>query len=344
MVGMSPEPLETIIRDILGKVKQHRDYYESNEAGVCQHLVLPMLKTLGWNPESDEVSPQPSTEEGRPDYELIKEGKRMLFIEAKKLGTDVSRKEIMRQMGKYAYDVGIEFGLLTNGVQWFLFRSFEKGKGIQERKVWDVNLETDAVKKVIRNLRTIAKDNIDEMDELIEKMNALEEKWKDLLENKEFLAVTISELLLKELSKTMPHIKFELDEIKDFASEKIEGLQHKESTEWTEEPVKPLVKAIKIGADSIPCNYSYEILLQTAEWIIKHGRLKPNEAPLEAGHKRYLVNREKTHKSGENFRAPKKLSNGLWIELSMSTQSCIRYARELLEHFGFKEKLEVYGF
>jgi len=231
--------LEIIIRDILGKVKQHRDYYESNEAGVCLHLVLPMLKTLGWNPESDEVSPQPSTEEGRPDYGLIKEGKTMLFIEAKKLGTDVSLKEIMRQMGKYAYDVGVEFGLLTNGVQWVLFRSFEKGKGVQERRVWEVNLETDAVKKVIRNLRTIAKDNIDEMDVLIEKMNALEDKWKDLLENKELLAVAISELLLRELSKTMPNIKFELDEIKDFTSEKIEGLQHKERTEWTEEPVKP---------------------------------------------------------------------------------------------------------
>jgi hypothetical protein len=175
-------------------------------------------------------------------------------------------------------------------------------------------------------------------------MNALEDKWKDLLENKELLAVTISELLQKELSKSMPNIKFELDEIKDFASEKIEGLQHKERTEWTEEPVKPLVKGIKIGADSIPCDYSYDILLQTAEWIIKHGRLKPNEVPIDLGHKRFLINREKTHKSGENFRAPKKLSNGLWIESSMSTQSCIRRARKLLERFGFKEKLEVYDF
>ena len=36
------------------------------------------------------------------------------------------------------------------------------------------------------------------------------------------------------------------------------------------------------------------------------------------------------------FTAPKKLSNGLWIETHYSTAHCINNARRLLERFGYQ--------
>ena len=50
--------------------------------------------------------------------------------------------------------------------------------------------------------------------------------------------------------------------------------------------------------------------------------------------KRYLINKESKHKYGDDFRAPKKLSNGLWIETHASTAGTINYTKRLLERFG----------
>lgn len=79
---MFKETLEMVIE----KMKKHRSLYEQNEMAVRDQIINPILKALGWNPENpEEVQPNISTEEGIPDYSLLKNGKKVLFIEAKKL-------------------------------------------------------------------------------------------------------------------------------------------------------------------------------------------------------------------------------------------------------------------
>ena len=101
-------------------------------------------------------------------------------------------------------------------------------------------------------------------------------------------------------------------------------------------------RGISIQGQFVPCRRSKDILIETAEWLIKRDRLK---VPIEAGYKRYLVSREPKHRSGEPFTAGEKLSNGWWIETHYSTRSCIRYARRLLKECGFREEdLDVHDF
>jgi len=66
---MFRETLEMVVR----KIKRYRSFYEQNETAVRHQLVNPILRSLGWNPENpEEVQPNISTEEGIPDYALIK--------------------------------------------------------------------------------------------------------------------------------------------------------------------------------------------------------------------------------------------------------------------------------
>ncbi|MFQ6135428.1 MAG: restriction endonuclease, partial [Nitrososphaerales archaeon] len=91
--------------DIVGDgLKKYRSIYEQNEMAVRDQIVNPILRGLGWNPEDpEEVQPNISTEEGVPDYSLIKNGKKVLFIEAKKLSVDIKQREVIRQLAKYCF-------------------------------------------------------------------------------------------------------------------------------------------------------------------------------------------------------------------------------------------------
>jgi len=101
-------------------------------------------------------------------------------------------------------------------------------------------------------------------------------------------------------------------------------------------------RGISIQGEFVPCRRSKDILIETAEWLIKRDKLK---VPIEAGYKRYLVSREPKHRNGQAFTAGEKLTNGWWIETHYSTASCIKYAKNLLKECGFTEEdLDVRGF
>jgi len=134
--------------------------------GVRDQIVNPILKGLGWNPENpEEVQPNISTEEGVPDYSLIKNDDKILFIEAKKLSVDIEQKEVIRQLAKYCFGEGMKYGVLTNGAIWILFRAFQEGTTMAERIVWKTDIENDDITATIRKLNTISKENITDIEE-----------------------------------------------------------------------------------------------------------------------------------------------------------------------------------
>ena len=138
-------------------------------------------------------------------------------------------------------------------------------------------------------------------------------------------------------------------EIEDFLKERIKELiTPPEETEYVSPTETPTweggqPRRMKIGSDVFEIRNSYEILTNTAEWLIRKGKLKRSECPLPIGRKRHLINTEPKHRYGDSFRAPKRLSNGLYIEVHYSTAGCINNARRLLERFGFRsDMLEVH--
>lgn len=346
MIGLN-ETIEVVTE----RMKKHRSLYERNETAIRGQIIEPILRSLEWDTENpEEIQPNISVEEGVPDYCLLRGDKKVLFIEAKNLSVDIEQKEVIRQLAKYCFGEGMKYGVLTNGVIWILFRAFQEGTTMAERIVWKTDIENDEITATIRRLTTISKGNITDIEKLIKKLQILDEIWHSLLDAPKNLVIGFIPVFDNLVKEGYPDYIFEQTEMEDFIKERvnelispteetlIESNQLIESTEWR----GGRARKIKIETATYEIKNSYDILVNTAEWLILKNKLSKEKCPISSGHKRNLVNIEPKHRYGDDFRAPKRLSNGLYIETHYSTASCITNARKLLGKFGYREDvLEV---
>ncbi len=342
--------LKETIKVVTERMKKHRSLYERNEMAIRGQIVNPILRGLGWDTENpEELQPNVSTEEGAPDYSLLKGNKKVLFIEAKKLSVDIEQKDVIRQLANHCFGEGMKYGVLTNGAIWLLFRAFQEGTTMAERIVWKIDIENDDITATIRRLNTISKVNITDIEKLIKKLQILDEIWHSLLDEPKDLVRGFIPVFDNLINEGYPEYEFDQTEIEDFIKERVKELIFP-TEEIILEPVHPEPKGwkaaqprkMKVVTDTYVINNSYDILVNTAEWLIKKGKLGKENCPIASGHKRNLVNIKSKHRYGDDFRAPKRLSNGLYIESHYSTASCITNARKLLERCGYRgDMLEV---
>lgn len=343
--------LNEALESIKEKIKKYRSLYEQNEQAVRDQIVNPLLRNIGWNPENpEEVQPNVSTEEGIPDYLLLKNGKKILFIEAKKLSIDIEQKDIVRQLAKYSFVEGTKYGILTNGVVWLLIRSFEEGTTLTERIVWKADLENEEIPAFLRKITTVSKSNIEQIELLIKKVQILDEIWQTILDEPEELIKGLMPVVKSLISQGYPNYQFNDIEIEDLLRERLKEMLTGRAEETLSEisagesSIKSGEgpKRMKLKGEVFEIHNSYDILVNTANWLIKIGKLRTSDCPIVIGYgKRNLINKEPKHKYGNNFRAPKRLSNGLWIETHYSTSSAINYAKRLIEKFGLSPDILV---
>ncbi len=257
------------------------------------------------------------------------------------MAVDIKQKKIILQLAKYCFGEGMKYGVLTNGAIWLLFRSFQEGTTMAERIVWKTDIENDEITATIRRLNTISKENINDIDNLIKKLQILDEIWRSSLDEPKDLVkgfIPIFETLIKD---GYPRYEFDQTEIEDFIKERVKELIPP-TEESKKEPRKIVVskpRKMIIGSDTYKIRYSCDILVNTAEWLIKKAKLRKENCPIVSGHRRNLVNIQPKHRYEDNFRAPKRLSNGLYIETHYSTTSCINNARKLLERCGYSKNI-----
>lgn len=335
--------LNEVLVQISEKIKKHRDYYKNNEEAVRVQLVNPILRSLGWNPEDpDDVKLNERTEDDIPDYTLIKNGNKKLFVEAKKLD-GIGQKEI-KQLGRYVYDQGVNFGVITDGAKWMLFKAYEEGKLFNDRTLWQVNLEKDELPLVYRRVKTISKNNIDHIESLSNNFVKLDEIWQSLLNEPEVMIKCLIPVVKSRINQDCPNYHFEDDEIEDLLKEKIKkiisGPPEEETPHYIPDKSPPMRDGIPrkmiLKGEIFKLRKYNDILVNTATWLIKIGKLESSDCPVTIGRsKLYLINREPTHKDGASFRGKKQLSNGLWIHTNFSGDNCIEMAKELLKYFEF---------
>jgi len=237
---------------------------------------------------------------------------------------------------------------LTNGAVWILIRSFEEGTTLTDRIVWKADLENEELPAIIRKITTVSKTKIEHIEVLVKKAQILDEIWQSLLDEPEEMIKGLMPVVKLIITQGYPDYQFEDTEIEDLLKERVKEIISGPSEEETpsEAPIEPISwrsgspRKMKLKGEVFELRNSFEILVNTANWLIKNGKLKPSDCPVGIGRgKRNLINKEPKHKYGDDFRAPKKLSNGLWIETHYSTAGCINYAKRLLEKFGFSSDI-----
>lgn len=332
------------IQRVIDRIRGHRSLYEQNEMAVRNQVVDPVLRCLGWDTEDpDKVQPNVSAEEGVPDYTLLLDGKKVLFVEAKKTSIDVDDKQPLSQLAKYCFAEGMSYGLLTNGVVWLLFRAFREGTTMAERVVWKTDIEHDDMNAIARKLNTVSTTSISSIDGLLTKLAILDEVWQSLLADPGSLTRGIVPIFGAMAKEAHPDCDLTPEEIADFIQERLNEiiLPQPDVEPFPDDTGTSVAgpRTMKIEHDAFPVRNSYDILVNAAEWLVKKGKLRKDNCPVVSGHKRYLVNIVPKHRYGDDFRAPKKLSNGLFVETHYSTAHCIANARKLLEHCGFNVTL-----
>ena len=141
-----------------------------NEDETKQYLILPLLEALGWDIRGPEVRPEYGVGSGRVDYALILNERVVALLEAKSAGTRIFSKfglnlNLARQIIGYCCEAGVEFGILTNGIQWVVFKTFEPGTSISERVLLSVDLSSGE-ESTIEKLGWLSKDRIGQLGDL----------------------------------------------------------------------------------------------------------------------------------------------------------------------------------
>ena len=111
----------------------------TNEAAVCQGIVLRILHSLSWPTyDTQIVSPEYSVEGRRVDFALCHPpGKPVVFIEVKQIGQGDSGGE--RQLFEYAFHKGVPIAILTDGQDWQFFLPAEQGE-YGDRRVYKLDI------------------------------------------------------------------------------------------------------------------------------------------------------------------------------------------------------------
>ncbi len=337
------------IQMFLGRIEKYRDILSQNEEQVRYYLINPLLRKLGWDPEDpDLVVPENKTSEGYPDYTLTEpnqKGRKIMIIEVKKLSSGLDQH--LSQLGKYCYSEGTKYGLLTNGVIFVLIKSFEEGLPTEERVIWRVDAESDPLQTVLRNLNLLDRQNIGKLEEIVSKLNNLYKAWSVLVEDTDAFGNAIAPVLKRFASKESSFI-YDDEEIESFVKEKLEELlspkddlsletNHVDAARNSQDSEK--YTRMYLGSERFDISAANQILINTAEWLIKKGKITDKSLPIPAGPKRYLLNKENKNMYGGPLPAAKKLYNGYWIMLNLNKPNCVIYARKLLMRYGMDPKM-----
>lgn len=115
--------------DVLNEVCAGRP--TGNEENIKNKIVVPLLEILGYDPIKD-LDYERHVKSGRPDITVLYKGKPTLIVETKGLDKDLD--EYKEQGLGYARDLGIPWTILTNGVQWDLYKTFIEGVPQEENE------------------------------------------------------------------------------------------------------------------------------------------------------------------------------------------------------------------
>jgi len=359
------------IRALGDKVAKMKDTLQTEEATKTA-FIMPFMAALDYdifNPF--EVVPEFVADIGirkgeKIDYCIFKDSKPIILVECKHWRENLN--EHNNQLHRYFYATSAKFAILTNGIIYRFYTDSEQKNRMDDKPFWEYDI-TNLSEADITELEKYRKVNFDE-GEIFSKAidlkisnNVLQIMKKELANPSDdfvkFFAKQIHEgaitkrvifqykgILKKSLNRLLNTPT--QDRFPEQVYTSSPGTQyHKKKNPIMVEAGKKAAKKRRqtkvyefaIGNETFKTNTSKEVLIRTAEWLISKGSLTESNAPISSGPRNYLIHIVPRHRNNTDFRAPKKLSNNLYLETSHSTASCMKNARRLLEICGHKRQL-----
>lgn len=151
------EPLVSTIRVVRGLIDSKRAHLSKNETRTRVVLIDPVLRALGWDVSAlADVEVEYGPQAKRVDYALLDaKGQPLVLIEAKKLDEELTSKRT--QMLTYCTEVGVCYGVLTDGNCWELYDIWQN-KSLDDRMKAQIILSSREPAIAARMLLVLWKD------------------------------------------------------------------------------------------------------------------------------------------------------------------------------------------
>ncbi|KDR95939.1 hypothetical protein SAMN02745945_01788 [Peptoclostridium litorale DSM 5388] len=242
----------------------------SNEEITKQTLILPFIKILGYDTKNPnevkaEHSPENASNMLKVDYCINANGRDCIYVEAKPYGKNISRD--IDQMKRY-YDnsVCVEYGLLTNGTDYYFFTGLKESDKMYPYPFFSFNL----------------------MDYSIDDIETLTIFMKNKYNNRDMRLIARENRLINKMYKGIYELLGNPDEIKDFLADEFKGMEDEDFSRLISVAVE---RAIIKKGDEYEEERKQQVVLKYSEnQLLSLGRFKYIE-PLN--HEIFIPDRSK---------------------------------------------------
>ncbi len=202
------------LSDHIARIARDEALPQRVEEAARQTAVLPVLDALGWDCwDGNEVTPEFEVRGGRVDYCLQVPGQRLVLIEVKRTGADLTGHQ--EQLLRYAFDEGVPLAALTDGRVWWLYLSTAAGSW-EQRRFYSIDFRQQAAASAAADLeRFLSRSGVTSGAALEEARRefesqerdrrvraALEQAWRQVLGDRDGL---LRDLLAEEVEELSGH-------------------------------------------------------------------------------------------------------------------------------------------
>ncbi len=355
------------LNDWIKEIKNDPNISTFNEAQAKRSVIERILEFLGWDMYNyNEVILEYGVETRKVDYALQVNGGNKLFIEAKNPGEDLEKHQ--KQLLDYSFGEGVALAILTNGIAWWFYLPLKEGAW-NDRKFYTIDILEQEIEDIIDKFdHLLSRENvasgaaIQHAESILESRQreervkqTLPKAWNTVIKN----AVSPDSLLVDLLAETV-------EEMDDFrpTNDEILGFIRSHQEKWllssateqeVSQPATPSIptakprakkqtkkpKQMRIGSESYELRYGYEILVNTANWLIEEGNLKVSDRIKLStqGSKNSRLNLFDDKIQNNRPQDWTELKNGLYIYKNLRIEDSIENAKKLLEHYKYDPEI-----
>ncbi len=137
---MPLESLLTLVEKLRERIDDHGKDLRQSEALTRYALIDPLLRELGWDTEDpDLVIPEYNVSGGQVDYALLSDGKPIMMVEAKSLGTPL--QDALEQGLRYCLIERTRYLSITDGGRWGIYYDTHKAGDPGKKRIVEFDLK-----------------------------------------------------------------------------------------------------------------------------------------------------------------------------------------------------------
>lgn len=307
---MPLESLLSLVEKLRERIEKHGSELRKSEALTRYALIDPLLRELGWDTgDPDLVVPEYNKlDEGRPDYALLSDGKPIMMVEAKKLGTSLQGK-VIRQGISYCQDEGTPYFSVTDGSSWEIYDPHLGPIPIAEKQIVKFDLKNQSAAKVCLKALTL---------------------WE----------IRVSGRVATGQIPVVGSPPSQLGSPKPPTPQPTPpsppGPEWQLISELNPQKGDTSPREVQFPSGSIRSVTAWRwLIIEVTRWLVDGNYLKISDCPIRKApkSKRYAVSTKPVHLTGTPFKNPAQVGS-LYVETSLTNKGVINAARTVIESAG----------